>query len=299
MSLIREKVIKWLLSHRILITAVVIIIAFAAPTIMFMARIGSERTYYIVQSYTNAFVIAGVVIAGWQYYISSLNAKKDFDIRQVQRAIDLSDYYKDQILRFFPAIRYVFIGSGAWEILHKNTIDQLIDFDSNELKRLFSQKDIEALKSLQESDKFSTAVIEANKVWNLGLDINNFIVELKKTGKEGNITIALDKNKIACSFMSKLIDEVLNNMEYFAMHFTHGTADESVVYQSLHQTYLDMVLVYYYYIANLNTEASEKYYTNVITLFEIWRKRRDEQIKNHSALAKHVQSTGTVIKKNE
>lgn len=49
-----------------------------------------------------------------------------------------------------------------------------------------------------------------------------------------------------------------------------------VVYTSLSQTYLPMVQMLYYNIAKNNHDA-ERYFTNVIKLFNIWKKRRKEK----------------------
>lgn len=46
------------------------------------------------------------------------------------------------------------------------------------------------------------------------------------------------------AFMIDEVSGVLNNIEYFAMNFAHGVADDSVVYRSLHQSYIDIDKVY-------------------------------------------------------
>ncbi len=56
-----------------------------------------ETLYYTTQIISSIFVISGVVIAVWQYYLTSKSTKTEIEIQQVQRAIDLSEYYKDNI----------------------------------------------------------------------------------------------------------------------------------------------------------------------------------------------------------
>ena len=80
------------------------------------------------------------------------------------------------------------------------------------------------------------------------------------------------------------------------MHFSHNAADSSVVYQSLHQSYIEMVEALYYFIAIMNTDSIDKFYTNVISLYGKWkdeRLRRDEKQKEHEH---ELQNRGTVIK---
>lgn len=85
-------------------------------------------------------------------------------------------------------------------------------------------------------------------------------------------------------------------MEFFALHFSHNTADESVVYQSLHQSYFDLILLMYYYIASQNDNPSYKYYTNVIELFHKWMQEKSKQTDDFSAKSNSIQRTGTKIK---
>lgn len=238
-----------------------------------------EILYYSSQIITSIFVISGVVIAVWQYYLSSKSTKTDLEIQQVQRAIDLSEYYKDNILKFYPAIKYIFRQTGIDEIVNTLRIDQLHDFDIHELHTLFSPDQINKLKEIQESDTFSKKALEASIIY--GLSESN-----KFTNTSNTVIIA---------YISNMTDSLLNNMEFFALHFTHQTADESVVYQSLHQTYLDIVHDMYYDIAERNNDPTSKFYTNIISLFNIWRNKKSTQNSERSKTSLSIQSTGTII----
>ena len=83
-------------------------------------------------------------------------------------------------------------------------------------------------------------------------------------------TIKINKMEMFREYANILM-MLLNNIEYFAMNFTHQTADESVVYQSLHSTYLSIMRILYFDIAQNNETGEEKLYTNAIDLFNIWR----------------------------
>ena len=72
---------------------------------------------------------------------------------------------------------------------------------------------------------------------------------------------------------------LLNELEAFAMYFNTQVADEETVYQSLHQTFRAIMVLCYYDIALRNNVLSDKYYTNIIMLFNLWNKRYVEQIK--------------------
>ena len=57
------------------------------------------------------------------------------------------------------------------------------------------------------------------------------------------------------------------------MQCRYGVADEKLLYQSLHQTFLAEVQLLYLQISIVNKSSEDKYYTNTIWLFEKWKKR--------------------------
>lgn len=81
------------------------------------------------------------------------------------------------------------------------------------------------------------------------------------------------------------------------MCFSHKTADESVVYQSLHQTYLRLVHDLYYNIAVLNVMDGSKFYTNIIELYKKWDERDREEKNNKINAARRFVSKGSVVEK--
>ncbi len=254
-----------------------------------------ELLYYTSQIVSSIFVISGVVIAVWQYYLSSKSVQTDLALQQVQRAIDLSAYYKDNILKYIPAICYIFDKTNVTPILNKIKLSQMKNFDKHELEELLSTNDIEFLKASQYTNDFYHAVIEANSMYNLHLKFVTKVIEQEQNGKKIE-TVAVNNNSIAISFFSDLLNNILNNMEFFALHFSHNTADESVVYQSLHQSYFDLILLMYYYIASQNDNPSYKYYTNAIELFHKWMQEKSKQTDDFSEKSNSVQRTGTKIK---
>ncbi len=74
-----------------------------------------------------------------------------------------------------------------------------------------------------------------------------------------------------------LIKNTLNKLEYFCMYFNSDVADNKTVYQSLHQTFFDVIQCLYVFIASMNVSDKDKYYTNVIQVFFTWREFYKEQ----------------------
>lgn len=253
-----------------------------------------EVLYYVSQFITSIFVISGVVIAVWQYYLSSKSARDELEIKQVQRAIDLSEYYKDNILKYAPAIKYIFQKSGIKDILDVLFTKELKDFDMYELESIFTQSQIDTLRQIQDSNSFYNIVIDANTIYHLGSEITLKEFEEEENGEKKTIVKYRQSDAIV-AYMSDLVNRVLNNMEYFALHFRYQAADESVVYQSLHQTYLELVPYLYYYIAKQNTNPSNRLYTNVSWLYINWKSKKDKQNADRSDKASTIPSHGTVV----
>lgn len=255
-----------------------------------------ETLYYTTQIISSIFVISGVVIAVWQYYLTSKSTKTEIEIQQVQRAIDLSEYYKDNILKYYPAIDYIFDKTGILKILNTLKLEELNDFDCYELRDRFNDDQIKELRTIQDSDLFLQAIIEANFIYNLHLELWTRRTETE-TSEGLTSVISINRQSATVAFLSNLVTNVLNNMEFFALHFHHKTADESVVYQSLHQSYFKLIRLMYYYIAKGNENPSDKYYTNTIKLFIDWRSEKTQQKENRSEKSGTIPRKGTIIQK--
>lgn len=276
---------KWILEHRKSVTTGIIVIAIILIGIAtylfhtyFKGEYGlAELLYYSSQIISATFVISGTVIAVWQYYVSCVDSKRNLDLVCVQKAIDLSEYYKDNILVYMTPLKYIFENSGLSDIIYKKDISKIKFFDEKELKILFTNEEINTLKEIQQSEIFFAVVIKANLIYNLGLSED--LIKYYQNDETPRPLTTLD-SEVLSTFLGKLITKVLNNMEYFALHFTHNVADESVVYKSLHQTYIKLVQMLYYNIAMRNPMAPQKYFTNIIELYEIWNNKsiNDEEL---------------------
>ena len=94
-------------------------------------------------------------------------------------------------------------------------------------------------------------------------------------------------------FMSRLVTDSLNKLECFCMLFNYKIADEKVIYQSVHQVFLNTIKSLYINIARINKTPSDKYYTNIIELFNKWEARDRETKELEKTLEKE-----TLEKKN-
>lgn len=288
------------MKKNIIITAVIVgiisIIEFIFAGV-FKTQCQYLETLYYISQVINCIVVAfGVVFAAWQYYLSLVDSKRQSDIIRVQKAIDLAHYYKDSILKKYPPIRYILDGSDIADILKKIPSENMHSFDSMELNKYISEEDKNKLHELQMSDKFFEALLDANIIYDMKFKINKEIRSIEeKDDKTKRVTYAIDKTPVVAAFMRNYLTETLNNMEFFAMHFYHNAADSSVIYQSLHQSYIEIVEYLYYFIAFENTNSVDKFYTNIIALYHKWKKEQvANELKRRSQEQEH-QTSGTVI----
>ena len=78
---------KWLLGHRKLVTTCIIVISILlmiSSSLLFFKfqkeqNVYVELLYYITQIISSIFVISGVVIAIWQYYLSCMDSNRNID----------------------------------------------------------------------------------------------------------------------------------------------------------------------------------------------------------------------------
>lgn len=83
-----------------------------------------------------------------------------------------------------------------------------------------------------------------------------------------------------------MLDELLNRLETWAMAFNIGLADESTVYQSIHQSYLETIKYFYPTICRYNdNDVHDQYYTNIRDLYIKWSIKNLEDKKKNEVSA--------------
>ncbi len=258
---------------------------------------GIEILLYSSQIISSIFVIAGTIIAVWQYYLSSTKRINELKFSRVEKAIELSEYYKENILGNYSFVKSVFDSCGITEMLHvKRSTCELKDFDINELKSIYSKKEIEKFETLDQDKKFIDAIIKMSVAHNFGVKGYTKELSVEDEKKQGALKISVNPQEVFNDFYKTYIVQTLNNAEYFAMAFIHKAADESVIYQSIHPTFLEMCFVMYYYISVYSDPSVTKLYTNVADLYCVWRERQKEQSQKLEAdIKKNAKTVGTVI----
>lgn len=248
----------------------------------------------IVEILSGFFVVIGVVIALWQYVLTSQIEISKYKDERIQKAIDLSAYYKDNILDKMTQMAIVYKKSGIYEILQTVEQNRMKVFDTHELKQLYTESNIDKIKKILESDDFLATVAYVNE--KLGLNMLGQETTVTDSNGKNISKIKINKLKTYDYFLNDIVMETLNNMEYFSMHFTYNTADNSVVYQSLHSSYIEITRLLYYNIAKKNETGHNKYFTNVIELYNLWVVKANEQSQKELSSIRNNVAKGNISK---
>lgn len=272
---------NFLSKHRLASTIVVIAIYIFITLLIFLNSNKSsdtpsplEHLKLSAEISSSLFIVISSTIAVWQYYVSCRHEQIKNETEKIQKSIELIGYFKDNILNKITVIKYIFDNSNISNILNCIDKTKIKNFDVHELKQLLTEKQINDLKGKKNDDDFLKAIIIANEIFDLNLP--DMCINLENTENKSGAGILNNPKttKVINAFMSNFIIDTLNNLEYFSMYFAHNIADESVIYQSAHQEFIEITELLYYLISINNTTENSKYYTNLIELYNIWKPRQ-------------------------
>lgn len=157
-----------------------------------------------------------------------------------EKAIQMAAYFMDNILTDLSIVNEIFNEEKITQIIGKRMFYDLVEFDREEMTKLYDKKDIDKLKAKMKSLK----------------------IKLSK-GEVNSVEIPVE------SFLAK----TLNKLEYMCMNLSSGLADDEYIYNSLHQVFINSMQLCYYFIASRNISNKDKYYTNIISVYNKWAKK--------------------------
>lgn len=216
-----------------------------------------------------------VLIAGVSAFYAYRAYKHQRERSRKEAACKLAAHYADVILEKDAFISSVYRTMGLDEYIHKTiNMNDMAEFDREELEAILKKQGIELdafMKKLYTIDPFvilQNSMLRERSAADRCTTYSEYIVVNEQTGERR----IKNETYLVSDFYQEIID-LLNQLEWFGMNFQYGLADEELLYQSLHQTFLSTVWRLYPWISSNNVNNEDKTYTNVIWLFDIWRKR--------------------------
>lgn len=218
-----------------------------------------------------------LLLTGFSVFYAYKAYKHQKDRSKKEAACSLAKYYANNIIDKYADINYTFDSAGITELISSLfSIKDINTFEKDELVRLLSKKG----KTIDEITP-KIMFVDAQHILNTRMlnscsteDRDNTFHNHVLKDEEGKNHI-INGAFLQADF-SREIDSLLNDLEWFAMNCKYGLADEALMYQSLHQTYLSTIWMLYYHISIRNESTEDKFYTNVIWLFTLWRNRLDK-----------------------
>lgn len=264
----------------------------------------------IINLVANLATTSMVGFAAYQCVILKKDYKLKNEKEERAKAIELSKFYADNLINNINYLFYIFSESGIDTKLKHLKFTQLKEFDQQELFDLIEENSLREIKTklnnidpdilakanLSFVGKYSKeSIVEHSTFLSLESEAQVAADSIKKTHKPTSSNVVFHL-KYYTEFNNIMVS-TLNSLEYFCMSFNNGIADEETIYQSLHQSFLGIVKLLYFKIADINLTGKDKYYTNIISLFNKWAARHAHQEKTELEYKRKIPHKKDKIKK--
>ena len=250
--------------------------------------------YIFTLFYEQNIIVLGITLENWFSYISlialfftALWATYQFDKnvarKQQEKGAEIAKLFSNDLLFKCTILGNVILDCGIDELFKLDTLDYRVfkNFDRAEINDIYSFDDIfSKLKQLLFSNDTQQIYLR-HLEYNISSKSIDEIKDKKYSDEEARKLFVLDNSNMPFKF-SQLVSNVLNNLEYICMYIASQSAGSKFVYQSLHQIFLRTVKLLAPIIALQNKDYSDKYYTNIIYVYNEWA-----NLRNNDRMMKH------------
>lgn len=229
----------------------------------------------IIQAIFNLalLIITGVSVyyAFQAYFHQKERAKKE-------AACDLARYYAHDIIQRYDFVSYTFNRSKKEErIKELFPYDRLKEFNYKEMTSILLEQGHDPAQILLELDQIDPRILYQGIIRNASSveerhSLSDEYTKVTKDASGKQVVEIVHQDMLWLAFNNEIV-MLLNDLEWFAMSCRYGLADEEMLYQSLHLTFLSSVWLLYQFICLNNRENEDKLFTNVIWLFNTWAGR--------------------------
>ena len=273
-------------------TIVIVIVVFTSITLFYQLSITN-----------NDFKILGISLKNWIDWVSFCGlivgafwAIYQFDKnktqKQQEKASEIAKSFSDELATKCSIIYGVLEHSEIYNLLElkEKNYDSFKVFNTNEIRAIYNDDNfIEKYKrTYLESDleQIYYRILDSRITFNNFKDLTNRNKQYSE--EEAKNLFILDNSYLPFHF-STLVSDVLNELEYLCMSLSSQAAGSKYVYQSLHQIFLRTVRLLCVQIALSNNKFySDKYYTNVIHMYNKWTELYMQDLKKEKRLKSKV-----------
>lgn len=271
--------------------------------VILIAVILSIIVFYQLSINVSDLSIMGISLDNWFNWISfwalilgALWAIYQYDKnrtqKQQEKASKIAKSFSDKLTTKCAIIYSVIANSEVFNLLEldKKNYDSFKVFNTNEMRTVYNDDNfIEKYKKTynnSELDQIYYRILDSRISFNSFKDLTK--ANKQYSENEARALFILDNSYLPFHFYN-LISDVLNELEYLCMNLSSQAAGSKYVYQSLHQTFLRTVRLLCVQIALSNNKSySDKYYTNVIHVYNEWTNLYIQNLTKESKLRNKV-----------
>ena len=266
----------------IIIGVVIALIFLPKETIVEDGVIKSQNILFFgitLDNWWTSFSILGIIMTAiWAVY----QFDKTISRKQQEKGAEISKLASERLMYRCEVLGNVIIKSELNEIFKYDNLKPTIfrNFDKSELICLFNDNEtiIQKVKTIINSEElqqryFRELDVRVNQVKRE--DIKDKIYN----NKEAHKLFILDNKDMPFKF-TQLISSVLNDLEYISMYISSQNTHSKYIYQSLHQFFIRTIKLLAPIICIFNKDYCDKYYTNIICVYNEWCRLRNIDLKN-------------------
>lgn len=200
------------------------------------------------------FTFIGLIITAiWSVHQYNKNRSS----KQQEKAADIAKDFADNLVERMGLITHVLsYNKEIQNIMQKLDISKLNQFTEIEIKEILNNNNL---------------IIAFLK-----------IINSKKTQKKYkellNKQYSIKEQEKFDSYFPLLVENTLNKLETSCINISSKAAGSQFIYESLHQMFLSTVEILAIKISITNTNNVDKYYTNIISVYNMWNRQRNKDI---------------------
>lgn len=237
----------------------------------------------LISSISNIFVCLSAIFVGIQARLFFNDSKKRNKKEGFENSFKLTSFYINEIIPKMSTISFIFNDAQIDKMFREKIkgVD-LKYFDKEELDEIFGKDALEKIVHNINSIELDVLIKHLDVYNNPNLfELKRDYYEYMDTSSESNMESECNKylkDKLVKRFMA-LITSAANEIEYFSMYFNSNLAESDVVYESLHQTYIDIVKMLYPFMVmrNSRNQITRRYYSNTKALYLKWTEKENQK----------------------
>lgn len=237
-------------------------------------------------------IIFGITLENWFTYISMIallitaiwaiyQFDKNNSRKQHEKGAEISKIISNDLLYKCSILGEVIIRSELDNLFHFDNLKPSIfkNFDKTELVNLFDNQDeifieIKSICTSNEIQQIYFRCLETNITQQNYKDLLDKVY----SDEDAEKLFKLDNACMPFNFLG-LVTSTLNDLEYISMFISSQSAGSKYIYQSLHQFFIRTIKILAPLICIQNKDYSDKYYTNIIHVYNTWCLMRKKDLK--------------------